>query len=248
MKLQKRILFLFLTMGTLAFAQDNKTLRIGHRGAMGHITENTVESIKKAVDMQCDVIEIDVYKVKDGSLMVFHDDKLNRVSNGKGNIEDYTKAELKELLVGGKYQIPTLEEIIEAIDKKAVLNIELKGANTAEGTYEIIEQFKSKGWTNDNFIISSFRWDELEKMRGLDSNIDIAVLTEKEPADAISFAHDINAVAINPYFKKLNEKNTAKIKEANLKIYPWTVNDEKDIQRMKELKVDGIITNFPERI
>lgn len=248
MKLKTQLLAIILSMTATAFAQEYNPLRIGHRGAMGHITENTVESIKKAVEMNCDVIEIDVFTVKDGALMVHHDDKLERLTNGKGKIEDYTKAELKKLLVAEKYTIPTLEEIIEAIDRKAVLNIELKGAKTAEPTAKVIEAYKKKGWTDANFIISSFKWDELEIMRKNNSNIDIAVLIGSEPADAIEFAHKVKAVAINPYFKKLNEENVAKIKQANLKIYPYTVNEPKDIERVKELKVDGIITNFPERI
>ncbi|EHO06055.1 glycerophosphodiester phosphodiesterase [Myroides odoratimimus] len=248
MRFQKRLLVLCLAMSSFAFAQDNKVLRIAHRGAMGHVTENTVESVLKAVEMKSDAIEIDVFKVKDGALMVHHDDTLERLTNGKGNIEQYTQAELQALLVDGKYKMPTLEDIITAINRKAVLNIELKGANTAEGTYAIIQQFKQKGWTNADFIISSFKWDELEKIAALDPNLDIAVLTSKEPADAIEFAHKIKAVAINPYFKTLNEKNVSKIKQAKLKIYPYTANEEKDIQRLKDLKVDGIITNFPERI
>lgn len=235
-------------MSTTSFAQDHNILRIGHRGAMGHITENTVESIQKAIELNCDVIEIDVFKIKSGELMVFHDDQLDRLTNAKGNIENYTYAELQKVKVAGTYQIPTLEKIIETIDRKAVLNIELKGSNTAEDTNRIIQLFASKGWSNANFIISSFKWEELEKMRSLNNTIDIAVLTEEEPADAIAFAKQINAVAINPHHKDLNAVNASKIKEANLKIYPWTVNNVEDINRMKELKVDGIITNYPERI
>lgn len=248
MRIQKRLLILCLAMSSIAFAQDTKVLRIGHRGAMGHLTENTVESIKKAVEMNCDVIEIDVFKVKDGAMMVFHDDTLNRMTNGTGNIENYTKAELQSLLVDGKYKMPTLEDIITAIDKKAVLNIELKGKNTAEGSYKIIQEFKKKGWTNANFIISSFRWDELEKMHELDPKLDLAVLTSDKIDEAITLAHQIKAVAINPYFKALNTESVDKIKQAKLKIYPYTVNELKDIETLKTLKVDGIITNFPERI
>lgn len=235
-------------MSSTSFAQEHNILRIGHRGAMGHITENTVESIQKAIDLNCDVIEIDVFKIKSGELMVFHDDQLDRLTNATGNIEDYTYNELQTVKVNGVYQIPTLEKIIEVINRKAVLNIELKGNNTAEETHQLIQLFINKGWTNTDFIISSFKWNELEKMRSLNNTIDIAVLTEDEPADAIAFAKQINAVAINPYHKKLNILNASKIREANLKIYPWTVNDQEDINRMKELKVDGIITNYPERI
>lgn len=235
-------------MSSIAFAQSNTPIKIGHRGAMGHIAENTVESVQKALDMGCDAIEIDIYRVKDGSLMVFHDETLERTSNGKGKIENYTKEELKQLFVDGQYQIPTLEEVINTINKQVVLNIELKGANTAEATAKVIETFKAKGWTDSNFIISSFKWNELEIMRQNNSNIDIAVLTSKDPADAIDFAHKVKAVAINPHFKKLNKENVSKIKQANLKIYPWTVNEIEDIQRMKSLQVDGIITNFLERL
>lgn len=248
MRIQKTLLILCLAMGSIAFAQDTKVLRIGHRGAMGHLTENTVESIKKAVEMNCDVIEIDVFKVKDGAMMVFHDDTLDRMTNGTGNIENYTKAELQSLLVDGKYKMPTLEDIITAIDKKAVLNIELKGKNTAVDSYKIIQEFKKKGWTNANFIISSFRWDELEKMHELDTKLDLAVLTSDKIDEAITLAHQINAVAINPYFKALNAESVNKIKQAQLKIYPYTVNELKDIETLKKLQVDGIITNFPERI
>lgn len=235
-------------MSSTSFAQNNNILRIGHRGAMGHITENTVESIQKAIDLNCDVIEIDVFKIKSGELMVFHDDQLDRLTNATGNIEDYTYNELQKVKVNGVYQIPTLEKIIEVINRKAVLNIELKGNNTAEDTHLLIQLFINKGWTNTDFIISSFNWGELEKMRNLNKTIDIAILTEENPVDAIAFALQINAVAINPYHKDLNVLNASKIREANLKIYPWTVNDPEDINRMKELKVDGIITNYPERI
>lgn len=248
MKTINKLLLIFLTMSSTSFAQEHNILRIGHRGAMGHITENTVESIQKAIDLNCDVIEIDVFKIKSGELMVFHDDQLDRLTNVTGNIEDYTYNELQKVKVNGVYQIPTLEKIIEVINRKAVLNIELKGNNTAEETHQLIQLFINKGWTNTDFIISSFKWNELEKMRSLNNSIDIAVLTEEEPADAIAFAKQINAVAINPYHKDLNALNASKIREANLKIYPWTVNDQEDINRMKELKVDGIITNYPERI
>ncbi|WP_158209363.1 glycerophosphodiester phosphodiesterase [Myroides phaeus] len=248
MKTINKLLLIFLTMSSTSFAQEHNILRIGHRGAMGHITENTVESIQKAIDLNCDVIEIDVFKIKSGELMVFHDDQLDRLTNVTGNIEDYTYNELQKVKVNGVYQIPTLEKIIETIDRKAVLNIELKGNNTAKETHQLIQLFINKGWTNTDFIISSFKWNELEKMRSLNNSIDIAVLTEEEPADAIAFAKQINAVAINPYHKDLNALNASKIREANLKIYPWTVNDQEDINRMKELKVDGIITNYPERI
>lgn len=249
MHLKKIILTTLLTMSISSFAQTNEILRIGHRGAMAHEVENTLPSIQKAVDMNCDMIEIDVFKVKSGELMVFHDDTLERITNGKGKIEDYTFDQLRTLLVQGKHQIPTLQEVIETIDRKAVLNIELKGANTALDTYNIVQEYLEKGWKHEDFIVSSFRWEELEIMSQQEHPLAIAVLTADDPTkEAIPFALRIKAFAINPYYKWLWADSVAAIKKAGLKIYPWTVNNPSDIKRLKELEVDGIITNFPERI
>jgi len=249
MKLSTPLLSLLCTIITsTTFAQESKILRIGHRGAMGHITENTVESVVKAIDLRCDMIEIDVFKIKSGELVVFHDDTLDRITNAKGSIESYTLEELEDVLIEGKYKIPTLEEIIDVIGRKAVLNIELKGSNTAVDTHRIIHNFLERGWSYNDFILSSFKWEELKIAHELDASLPLAVLTEEKPEDAILFALSIRAKAINPYHKMLNKDNTALIKKERLKIFPWTVNDPRDIERMKKLQVDGIITNFPERI
>ena len=114
---------------------------------MGHATENTLESIKKGIELKADMLEIDVFKIKTGELVVFHDDTMDRITNAKGKIEEYNFNDLRKILVDGKHQIPTLEEVIETIDRKAILNIELKGTNTATDTYRIIEEFKKKGKT-----------------------------------------------------------------------------------------------------
>lgn len=123
---------------------SNKFVVCGHRGAMGHATENTLASIKKGIELKADMLEIDVYKIKTGELVVFHDDDLDRITNAKGIIEDYTFDDLRKVLVSGKHQIPTLQEVIETIDKRVVLNIELKGTNTATDTYRIIEEYKKR--------------------------------------------------------------------------------------------------------
>jgi len=227
---------------------SNKFVVCGHRGAMGHATENTLESMTKGIELKADMLEIDVYKIKTGELVVFHDDTLDRITNAKGNIEDYSYEDLRKVLVAGKHQIPTLEEVIETINKRAVLNIELKGANTASDTHRIIEEYKKKGWKNKDFFISSFRMEELEKFRSLDEDIAIGVLTFKDPLDYLPKAKEINAQAINAYYKTLTAENIAIIKANHFKVYPWTVNETDDIENLLKLKVDGIITNYPERI
>lgn len=226
-----------------------KPIVIGHRGAMGHETENTLASIRKAIELKVDMIEIDVFKIKTGEIVVFHDNEVDRLTNGSGFIEDYSFSQLRELVVDGGHTIPTLQEVLDEMAGEVDLNIELKGANTAEEVNRIVEDNVEKGpWKLNDFIISSFKWDELKDMRAANSEIQIAVLTGKDPINAIEIAQELNAKAVNPHFEQMNAENNLTLKEAGLKIYPWTVNESQDISAMKRLGVDGIITNYPERI
>lgn len=237
------LFFLFLSCTTV-----KKTINIGHRGAMGHETQNTVASIKKAMKIGVDMIEIDVFVIKSGEVVVFHDELLDSLTNATGKIEDFTMDELKKVVVNGNHHIPTLEEIIDTIDKKVPLNIELKGKNTAISTHQIVKKYLKKGWKKKDFVISSFLWEELILYRKLDRSIPIAVLTEEDPIKAIDFGVQIYAFAINPWYKSLNKKNVNYIHKKGFKIYTYTVNEPSDIKKVIELGVDGIFCNFPERL
>ncbi len=229
--------------------EGKKPLVIGHRGAMGHETENTLISVQKAMDMGVDMIEIDVFKIKSGEIVVFHDDTVERLTDGEGNIESYSLSDLKKLTVDGGHKIPTLKEVLDVMEAKTFLNIELKGANTAKDVNTIVNEYaKDKGWKLTDFIISSFKWDELREMRKFNDSIPLAILTGEDPLDAIPIANELNAEAINPSFKNLTAANSLALKEAGFKIYPWTVNEPQDILIMKKFEVDGIITNYPERV
>ena len=243
-----RITLLFICL-SLFSCDMKKPLVIGHRGAMGHETENTLPSIQKAMDLGVDMIEIDVFKLKSGEVVVFHDDTVDRLTNGPGSIEGYNIIELKKLIVNGGHQIPILQDVLKLIDNKVALNIELKGAGTADRVNFIMNYYiNKKNWSSENFIISSLNWDELKEMRKLNPDVAIAVLTEENPIDAIPMAKELQAVAINPYFKKLDLDVANQIHDAGFKIYTWTLNEPEDIDAMKKLAVDGIITNFPERV
>lgn len=243
-------LILMLTIVlTLTACMETKPLVIGHRGAMGHETENSLASIQKAIDLGVDMIEIDVFNVKSGETVVFHDETLERLTNAGGNIEDWSYFELGRVVLDGGHKIPLLQDVLKLIDHKVKLNIELKGAGTAARVNFIVNYYiKEKGWKLDDFLISSFRWDELKAIRALNADIPIAVLTEEDPLDAIAVAKELNAEAINPDFEKLTRENNTAIKNAGFKIYTWTVNEPEDIIEMKRFGVDGIITNYPERV
>ncbi|CAM4134262.1 glycerophosphodiester phosphodiesterase [Zobellia nedashkovskayae] len=243
------ILTIFCVLVVSSCMENNKPLVIGHRGAMGHETENTIASIEKAMELSVDMLEIDVFKIKSGEIVVFHDDNVERLTDGKGEIESYTLSELTALTVKGGHKIPTLQEVLDVMGGKTQLNIELKGRNTATDVNRMIEADVKEGkWRLNDIIISSFEWDELRDMRKLNPDVRIAILIEEDPLDALEVGKELNAEAINPSFKKLTAENNLKIKEAGFKIYPWTVNEPQDILHMKRFGVDGIITNYPERV
>lgn len=244
----KKIIPLIIIM-IFSSCDMEKPLVIGHRGAMGHETENSLASVQKALDLSVDMIEIDVFKIKSGEIVVFHDQTVDRLTNGPGNIEEYYIFDLKKLILDGGHKIPMLQDVLKLIDNKVVLNIELKGAGTADKVNHIIQYYiKNNGWSPENFIISSFNWEELRMMRKLNDSVAIAILTEDNPLEALAIGKELNAVAINPYFENLDTDVVMKIKQAGFKIYTWTVNEPDDIAAMKKIGVDGIITNFPERV
>jgi len=240
-------LVLVLFLNSCKMEEDN-FLVIGHRGAMGYETENTLASIQKALEFEVDMIEIDVFNIKSGETVVFHDERLERISNASGSIEEYYLADIKKVILDGNHRIPLLQDVLKLVDNKGVLNIELKGAKTA-GRVNFITDFyiKKRGWTLDNIVISSFNWDELREMRRINPDIAIAVLTEENPIDAIPVAKELNAIAINPWFKKLTAEQTKQIQEEGFKVYTYTVNETDDIAKMREFGVDGIFTNYPDR-
>lgn len=248
----KRITLAFLVLIVVSCGQmekSDKSLVIGHRGAMGHETENTLASVQKALDLGVDMIEIDVFRIKSGEIMVFHDARVDELTNGTGNIEEYSYLELKQLTLDGNHKIPILQDVITLIDKKVPLNIELKGANTANQVNHIINVYiKKRGWSQQDFVISSFNWEELREMRRINPEIAIAVLTEASPTDAIAVAKELKAVAINPDFETLTPEDVIKIHGEGFRVYTWTVNEPEDILSAQDMGVDGIFTNYPERI
>ncbi|MEM9142306.1 MAG: glycerophosphodiester phosphodiesterase family protein [Bacteroidota bacterium] len=244
--------FLMITLLALTLQNCSESyvpLVIGHRGAMGHETENTLVSIQKAMDLGSGMIEIDVFKLPGGEIVVFHDETVDRLTDGTGSIETYHWKDLQKLTLKGNHKIPKLEDVLDLVDNRVRLNIELKGAETAAGVHALVNTYVAhRGWDLQNVIISSFKWDELERIREFNREIPIAVLVADDPLTAVPMAQKLKAEAINPYFKELDRENTQILGDKGFKIYPWTVNAPEDIARMKGLQVDGIITNFPERV
>ena len=245
--------FIFLLFIALLYSctSNKDILVVGHRGAMGHVLENTIESVQKAIELNVDGIEIDVFKSKTGELVVYHDPFLSRLSNSNAFIEQISLDSIKKIELIGGYFIPTLKEIVDIIPEKIFLNIELKGQDTAFETNKIIINYlNTYNFPVSKFIISSFRWDELKKIRSFNKDIPIAILVDSlyKIDDAIKLAKQINAVALNPNKNFITKEIVNKIQSNNIKVYPYTINTPRNIRRVRSMGVDAIITDYPERI
>ncbi|HWS59943.1 MAG TPA: glycerophosphodiester phosphodiesterase family protein [Flavobacterium sp.] len=218
-------------------------LKIGHRGTKGYEPENTLVSFEKAIELNVDGIELDVHLSSDGELVVIHDDTIDRTTNGRGFVNQFNALELK------KNGIPKLIEVLELVNRNCFVNIELKGIGTAKPVVVVIEFFVSnKNYNYNDFLVSSFDWKMLVDIQLVNPKIRIGVLTEESIEDTLAFAKKTNAFSIHPDYRLLTKDNVALMQENGFKVFPWTVNSIEDIHKIKSFNVNGIISDFPDRI
>lgn len=222
-------------------------LCIGHRGAMGHAPENTLGSIRKALELGAPCMEVDVYYV-DGHLVVYHDDRLERTTDGAGYLREQSFDYLRSLDAGDGQRIPTLEEVCEEIDSHACLNIELKGPDTAIPVAELLSKLIENGWDREKFLVSSFHHLELLEMKRLHQDIKLGALIRGLPVDGAKFAEDLGAFSVHQSLDFVDQRFVDDAHERGLKVYVYAVDHPEDIARMQALGVDGVFTGFPERV
>jgi glycerophosphoryl diester phosphodiesterase len=213
---------------------------IGHRGAMGYEPENTLRSFQKALDLNVDMIEFDVHLCASGEIVVIHDEKINRTTDGKGLVAEKSLAELKELDAGKGKHIPTLEEVLDLIDGRVKVNIELKGDNTAKAVSKVIKEYEST-----DLVVSSFNHEELKKFHELSPEIKIAVLVDDVKEEHIDLARELKAISINPDIERIDNKVIERVHRKGFKIIVWSFNDIKDTNG---LNFDGAFLNYPDKL
>ena len=227
----------------------NSFLKIGHRGAKGYEPENTLVSFEKALEMNADGIELDVHTCKSGELIVIHDFTVDRTTNGKGAVSDLTLSELKALRINATFQVPTLEEVLTLFTKKHLINIELKGTNTAQKVCECISKWvKENRLQFQNFIVSSFEEQLIAQVAEINAKIPLGILTQTSMEQALEWANRYAVKTIHPHFSLLTPENVALTRQKGYQIFTWTVNEPVDIERVKDLGVNGIIKDYLDRI
>jgi len=237
----------------------------GHRGAAGLSPENSLEAIQKAVDLKTDRIEIDVQQTKDNRIVVIHDYTVDRTTNGKGAVKDLSFDEIRSLFIKEnnkkitELKIPTLDEVIDKMDSGSVLLIEIK---KEKGLYPGIERrvidIINKHNAKSKCILQSFNDEVLQNIHTIDPTIGLhKLLIAKLPFFNFIFDGSFKCKKFTDYsFVKefsinyvfANKSVIDEIHKLNKKINVWTVDDNATMKKLMDLGVDGIITNYPDRV
>ncbi|MEK9657873.1 MAG: glycerophosphodiester phosphodiesterase [bacterium] len=226
----------------------NKKIQIiAHAGAKGIENENTLAAFKKAIDYGADMIEIDV-RYHDNKCWVFHDRRLERLTPLKGRLEDHNSTTLRKITFANNQGIPYLEEAIEYIDKRLPINIEIKSLKGINPIAKLITHYLNKGWSPDDFLLSSFNHVHLKQLETLVPTVKTAALSASIPLSLSDFTKDLkNCIAINQSISYINQALIDHAHNNGLKVYVFTVNHQEDLNDLQELGIDGIFTDhlFP---
>lgn len=217
-------------------------LKIGYRGAPVYEPENTLRSFKKAIEIGVDMVEFDIRKTKDGKMGVIHDEKVNRTTNGKGLIKDYTFDQIRNLDAGKGEKIPTPEEVIELTKGKCGLVIELKEENTER---EIIKLIKEKKIEKE-VIIVSFYPQILQNVKKIYPKIRVGILMKEVPDNYLQIAQNMNVDYVLIRRDKIKKEHVGSLHNLGLKVAAWTVDTEEDSKKMIEIGIDAIASNKPD--
>ena len=219
-------------------------LRIGHRGAAGHAPENTLLSIRKAIALGVDMVELDLRGTKDGHCVLLHDGRVDRTTNGRGVVAEMALDEVRRLDAGEGELIPTLGEALEVANGRVDVILEIKSPGLAEAVATAVRQ---SGFTG-RILYASFLHHELGSVRAaIPSANTMALLERGSPLTPASLGA-LNVSWVGLPFDPLIRENVESLHAVGFPVFVYTANDPADIAGVKSLGVEGIISDFPERI
>lgn len=221
-----------------------RVLRIGHRGAAGHAPENTLAAIQKGIALGVDFVEIDVRRTADGALVILHDATVNRTTDGKGRLNRLYLQDVEKLDAGDGEHIPTLAEVLKVAAGKTGLMVELKVRGAAQQTVEAIREAGFK----DPVIYASFLHDELKHVRKADPKASLMVLFDSLSRASVARATEYGSSYVGLPHNKATGPLVDSFHRAGLRLFVYTANTPTDIQHALSLDVDGVISNFPDRV
>jgi glycerophosphoryl diester phosphodiesterase len=220
---------------------------LAHRGARGHAPENTLAAFDKALELGAQWLELDV-QLHDGQLWVFHDQRLERCTDGKGWLVDHKTDALRALDAGGGQQIPLLHEVLQHLRGRININIELKtGEGTAAAVAAELQTAFAAGWTPKQFLVSSFHLPELREFKRRIPELPLGVLLCGVPLDLAAAATQLGARVVSVDRDFADAALIADAHARGMQVFVFTVNEREDIARFRAAGADGVFTDFPER-
>jgi len=222
---------------------------VAHRGASGRAPENSISAIKLALDMEVDFVEVDVRMTGDGHLVLVHDKKIDRVTNGSGYVSKmYFKKIRKFYLINGE-KIPTLEEVLELYrkeyaDSKSKLRIHVKKPG-----YEkcVLNAIVSRGLCKKIRIVGRRpvlrNFVAIMKQEGF--RLELGLAGHLPP---LKTARKLRVVEVSPHISLLTRSYVEKAHKLGMEVFTWTINDLETLVKAQKLRVDGVITDYPDQI
>ncbi|MBX8636016.1 MAG: glycerophosphodiester phosphodiesterase [Thermoplasmata archaeon] len=230
---------------------------IGHRGAAGHAPENTLSSFSLAIEMGADAVEFDIHQTADNRIVVIHDEALDRTTDGEGMVMSTTLGDIKKLDAGSWFgekfsgeRIPTLEETLTHICGGAIALVEVKHGTDFYPHIEenIIKTVSGKKEWLRKAIFISFDPSVIAKLKELNREITVGLLTLDPPEEYLEIAKEFGASALFPRWEKMKPDSVKLVHEEGCTVHPWVMDKEEDINRVLEMRPDSLSSNFPDRL
>ncbi|UNS95629.1 glycerophosphodiester phosphodiesterase [Streptomyces tubbatahanensis] len=214
-------------------------LTVGHRGVMGVEPENTLRSFVRAEREGLDVIELDLHLSKDGALVVMHDADVARTTDGAGPIGELTLAQLRALDAGQGERVPVFEEVVDAV--RSPLQAEIKDRAAARVLADTIKRRA----LHDRVTVISFHAEALRETREHLPDIPLVLVAGRSSPTAPERARELGAGMISLELRHLDADIVGRAHAAGIKVISWTVNTDEDLARVRELGLDGVVTDMP---
>lgn len=219
-----------------------------HRGASSYYPENTLSAFFAGLDLGANGIETDIHKTKDGVLVLFHDDELERVTDGKGNISDYTYEELLQLSVHNQEgsridRIVSFEDFLKYFAyRDLTFAIELKQDHVEKETIDMLEKYAMREKT----ILTSFNFESISNAKKYNPDYRVGYLYEADETNALEKLQSINGEEICPEARLISREDVEYWHSLGLSVRPWGIYNQDIMKQMCEYGVDGMTVNFPD--